>query len=106
MPVIYCPLGHADIKVSVLCLSTMTHGEQNSETEAHKQLDQAFDADINLIDTADMYPVPARTEIQGLTERYIGTWLTSRGRRDRVILATKVAGLGEWLNYTSVSSIS
>ncbi|MCU7814826.1 MAG: NADP(H)-dependent aldo-keto reductase [Candidatus Thiodiazotropha sp. (ex Rostrolucina anterorostrata)] len=96
---IYRPLGHTDIKVSALCLGTMTYGEQNSETEAHKQLDQAFDAGINLIDTAEMYPVPPCTETQGLTERYIGTWLASRSRRDRVILATKVAGPGEWLNY-------
>ncbi|MCU7929959.1 MAG: NADP(H)-dependent aldo-keto reductase [Candidatus Thiodiazotropha sp. (ex Codakia rugifera)] len=96
---IYRPLGNTDIKVSALCLGTMTYGEQNSETEAHKQLDQAFDAGINLIDTAEMYPVPPRAETQGLTERHIGTWLASRGRRDRVILATKVAGPGEWLNY-------
>ncbi|MEL0584898.1 MAG: NADP(H)-dependent aldo-keto reductase [Candidatus Thiodiazotropha sp. (ex. Lucinoma kazani)] len=96
---IYRPLGQTDIEVSALCLGTMTYGEQNSETEAHKQLDQAFDAGINLIDTAEMYPVPPRIETQGLTERHIGTWLASRGRRDRVILATKVAGPGEWLNY-------
>ncbi|MCU7876956.1 MAG: NADP(H)-dependent aldo-keto reductase [Candidatus Thiodiazotropha sp. (ex Lucinoma borealis)] len=96
---IYRPLGQTDIEVSALCLGTMTYGEQNSETEAHKQLDQAFDAGINLIDTAEMYPVPPRAETQGLTERHIGTWLASRGRRDRVILATKVAGPGEWLNY-------
>ncbi|MCU7856514.1 MAG: NADP(H)-dependent aldo-keto reductase [Candidatus Thiodiazotropha sp. (ex Lucinoma borealis)] len=96
---IYRPLGQTDIEVSALCLGTMTYGEQNSETEAHKQLDQAFDAGINLIDTAEMYPVPPRAETQGLTERHIGTWLANRGRRDRVILATKVAGPGEWLNY-------
>ncbi|MCM8855586.1 MAG: NADP(H)-dependent aldo-keto reductase [Candidatus Thiodiazotropha sp.] len=96
---IYRPLGQTDIEVSALCLGTMTYGEQNSETEAHKQLDQALDAGINLIDTAEMYPVPPRAETQGLTERHIGTWLASRGRRDRVILATKVAGPGEWLNY-------
>ncbi|MCU7905311.1 MAG: NADP(H)-dependent aldo-keto reductase [Candidatus Thiodiazotropha sp. (ex Epidulcina cf. delphinae)] len=96
---IYRSLGHSNIKVSALCLGTMTYGEQNSEAEAHSQLDRAFDAGINFIDTAEMYPVPPRTETQGLTERYIGNWLTRSGRRDRVILATKVAGPAEWLNY-------
>ncbi|MCU7920496.1 MAG: NADP(H)-dependent aldo-keto reductase [Candidatus Thiodiazotropha sp. (ex Epidulcina cf. delphinae)] len=96
---IYRSLGHCNIKVSALCLGTMTYGEQNSEAEAHGQLDRAFDAGINFIDTAEMYPVPPRAETQGLTERYIGSWLTRSGRRDRVILATKVAGPAEWLNY-------
>lgn len=93
------PLGHTGIKVSVLCLGTMTFGEQNSEAEAHAQLDRAIGAGINFIDTAEMYPVPPRAETQGRTESYIGSWLAARGCRDRVILATKVAGPGDWINW-------
>ncbi|MES9943859.1 MAG: NADP(H)-dependent aldo-keto reductase [Candidatus Thiodiazotropha sp.] len=95
----YRPLGHTDIKVSALCLGTMTYGEQNSESEAHAQLDRAVDAGINFIDTAEMYPVPPKGNTQGLTERYIGTWLARQGQRDRLIIATKVAGPADWLSY-------
>ncbi|MEW8505550.1 MAG: NADP(H)-dependent aldo-keto reductase [Candidatus Thiodiazotropha sp.] len=95
----YRVLGHTDIKLSALCLGTMTYGEQNSEAEAHAQLDRAVDAGINFIDTAEMYPVPPMAHTQGLTEHHIGTWLASRGQRDRVILATKVAGPADWLPY-------
>jgi len=95
----YRPLGNTDLEVSALCLGTMTFGEQNTEAEAHAQLDRALAAGINFIDTAEMYPVPPRAETQGLTEQYLGTWLQSRGCRDRVILATKVAGPGDWLPH-------
>ncbi len=88
----YRRLGRTDINVSALCLGTMTYGEQNSETEAHQQLDAALAAGINFIDTAEMYPVPPMGETQGLTETYIGSWLKARGNRDQVILATKVSG--------------
>jgi aryl-alcohol dehydrogenase-like predicted oxidoreductase len=70
----------------------MTFGEQNSEADAHQQLDYAVAAGINLIDTAEMYPVPPRPETQGLTESYIGSWLKARGNREKIILASKVAG--------------
>ncbi|HSO84174.1 aldo/keto reductase, partial [Thiocapsa sp.] len=93
------PLGRSDIRVSALCLGTMTFGEQNSEAEAHAQLDRALAAGINFIDTAEMYPVPPRAETIGRTEAYIGTWLASRGCRDRVVLASKVAGPGAWLPH-------
>jgi aryl-alcohol dehydrogenase-like predicted oxidoreductase len=97
---IYRPLGDTDIQVSALCLGTMTFGEQNSEREAFEQLDRALDAGINFIDTAEMYSVPPRAETQGSTEAIIGRWLSSRGCRDRVVLATKVAGPGgDWLPY-------
>ncbi|WP_129141743.1 NADP(H)-dependent aldo-keto reductase [Modicisalibacter coralii] len=86
------PLGNTGINVSRLCLGTMTFGEQNSESDAHRQLDRARDAGIDFIDTAEMYPVPPKAETQGLTEAYIGTWLKARGKRDEVILATKAAG--------------
>jgi aryl-alcohol dehydrogenase-like predicted oxidoreductase len=93
------PLGGTPIKVSELCLGTMTFGEQNSEAEAHAQLDMAVDAGINFIDTAEIYPVPPQAETQGLTEVAIGTWLKRRGGRDRLVLASKVAGPGGWIAY-------
>jgi len=91
----YSLLGNTDLKVSRLCLGTMTWGEQNTEAEAHEQLDYALDQGINFIDTAEMYAVPPRPETYGLTETYIGTWLKKRQVRDKIILATKVAGPGE-----------
>jgi len=88
----YRRLGRTDIEVSAICLGTMTWGEQNTEAEAHDQLDRALDAGVNFIDTAEMYPVPPRAETQGRTERYIGSWLAKGGKRERVVLATKVSG--------------
>lgn len=85
-------LGTTDIKVSKICLGTMTFGEQNTEAEGHEQLDYAMDNGINFIDTAEMYSVPGRKETQGSTERIIGTWINSRQNRDKFILATKVTG--------------
>lgn len=95
----YSVLGGTDIRVSKICLGTMTWGEQNSEQEAHAQLDYAFDHGVNFIDAAEMYPVPPRKETQGLTESYLGSWLKAHGRRDEVVLATKVAGPGDWLKH-------
>jgi aryl-alcohol dehydrogenase-like predicted oxidoreductase len=88
----YRPLGRTGLNVSVIALGTMTWGEQNTEAEAHAQLDAALDAGINLIDTAEMYPVPPKADTQGLTERYIGTWLKKSGRRQDIVLATKATG--------------
>lgn len=86
-------LGRDGPAVSVICLGTMTWGSQNSEAEAHAQLDYAIDQGVNFIDTAEGYPVtPVSAETTGRTEEYIGTWLNQRGRRDRIVLATKVAG--------------
>ncbi|CRI64709.1 putative oxidoreductase, NADP(H)-dependent aldo-keto reductase [Thiocapsa sp. KS1] len=93
------PLGCSDIRVTALCLGTMTFGEQNSEADAHAQLDRALAAGINFIDTAEMYPVPPRAETIGRTEAYIGTWFASRRCRDRVVLASKVAGPAAWLPH-------
>ncbi|RCV89079.1 NADP(H)-dependent aldo-keto reductase [Billgrantia montanilacus] len=87
-------LGNTGIEVSRLCLGTMTFGEQNSESEAHEQLDRAVAFGINFIDTAEMYPVPPKAETQGRTEAYIGSWLKRRESRDDVIVATKVTGPG------------
>lgn len=91
----YTTLGHTDIQVSRICLGTMTWGQQNSEAEAHAQLDRAIDAGINFIDTAELYPVPPKAETQGRTEAYIGSWLKQRGGRDQIVLASKVTGPAE-----------
>ncbi|HET8849665.1 MAG TPA: NADP(H)-dependent aldo-keto reductase [Marinobacter sp.] len=92
-------LGNTDIDVSLICLGTMTWGEQNTEQEAFEQLDYATSHGINFIDVAEMYPVPPRAETQGLTETYLGNWLAQRGRRDDLVIATKVAGPGNGLSY-------
>jgi len=88
----YRELGRTGVKVSSVCLGTMTWGQQNTEAEAHEQLDYALAHGINFIDTAELYPIPPKAETQGLTETYIGTWLASRKNRDKIILATKVVG--------------
>ena len=86
-------LGTTDIDVTSICLGTMTWGQQNTEKQAHEQLSYAIDErGINFIDTAEMYPVPGRRETQGRTESYIGSWLKDRGKRDDLILATKITG--------------
>src|SRR5688572_3223292 len=88
----YRQLGKTDIKVSAICLGTMTWGQQNNEAEAHQQLDYALSQGVNFVDTAEMYPVPPMGETQGRTEHYIGSWLAVRRNRDKVILASKVTG--------------
>ena len=91
----YNLLGHTDLKVSALCLGSRTGGTQNTATEGHAQIDMALDHGINFIDTAEMYPTnPLSKETQGDTERIIGGWVEKSGRRDDVILATKVSGEG------------
>lgn len=85
------PLGDSGITVSSLCLGTMTFGQQNTEAEAHAQLDYAIAQGINFIDTAEMYPVPPRANTQGSTERFVGSWLR-RQARDSLVIATKIAG--------------
>jgi len=93
----YRQLGRTELKVSKICLGTMTWGEQNSEAEAHAQMDYAIDHEVNFFDAAEMYPVPPRPETQGLTEEYMGTWLAKTGHRHRLILASKIASTG--MNY-------
>ncbi len=85
------PLGKSDLSVPDICLGTMTFGEQTGEADAHSQLDYALGEGVNFIDTAEMYPVPPRPETCGVTESIVGNWL-ARQQRDKVILATKVAG--------------
>ncbi|OLQ87555.1 aldo/keto reductase [Vibrio ponticus] len=88
----YHKLPHSSLEVSKICLGTMTFGEQNSQSDAFNQLDYAFERGVNFIDTAEMYPVPPKQQTQGATEAYIGNWLEKSGKREKVILATKVAG--------------
>lgn len=92
----YRKLGNTNIDVSLICLGTMTFGEQNTEAEAHSQLDLAIAAGVNFIDTAELYPVPPCGETQGKTEEFIGSWLKKSGRRDNIIIATKVSGPTDW----------
>ena len=94
----YTTIPNTDIKVSKICLGTMTFGEQNTEEEAHEQLNYAVEKGINFIDTAEMYSVPARKETQGSTERFIGSWLKDQKRED-LIVATKIAGPNPSMNY-------
>ena len=88
----YNNLPGTEIKVSEICLGTMTFGEQNSESEGHEQMDMALDMGVNFFDTAEMYAVPSTPENNGKTEEFIGTWFAKSGNRDKVILATKVTG--------------
>jgi aryl-alcohol dehydrogenase-like predicted oxidoreductase len=91
-------LGNSALQVSEICLGTMTFGEQNSEREAHAQLDRAFAAGVNFIDTAEMYPVPPRAATCGRTEEIVGNWLAGQSRQ-QVIVASKAAGPSRGLNW-------
>lgn len=94
----YNSLGRTGMSVSEICLGTMTWGSQNSEAEAFEQMDYATEKGVNFLDTAELYPTtPLSNETQGLTEIYIGNWMKARGNRDKIILATKIAGPGR--NY-------
>ncbi len=94
----YKKLSDSDLLVSEICLGTMTYGNQNTIEEASQQLDYAISEGVNFIDTAEMYPVPANPDTQGKTEEYIGEWLVKQ-QRDKIILATKVAGPSERLTW-------
>jgi aryl-alcohol dehydrogenase-like predicted oxidoreductase len=94
----YRQLGNSDIKVSSVCLGTMTYGDQNTEAEAHEQLDYALAQGINFIDTAEMYPVPPKAETFTRTESIIGHWLKNKAR-DKIILASKVSGRNRGLSW-------
>jgi len=95
----YRQLGNTDLNVSLICLGTMTFGRQNTEAEAFEQLDYAWSEGVNFLDAAEMYPVPVDPQYQGLTETYIGNWMQQRKNREQVILATKVAGPGEFVSF-------
>jgi aryl-alcohol dehydrogenase-like predicted oxidoreductase len=88
-------LGTTELQIPVLCLGTMTWGEQNTEQEAHEQLSYAVDErGMTFLDTAEIYPIPPSPEKTGLTETYIGNWLAKRGKRDDLIIATKISPAG------------
>jgi aryl-alcohol dehydrogenase-like predicted oxidoreductase len=93
----YRPLGHTGMQVSAVCLGTMTWASQNTQEEASAQIDFALDHGINFLDTAEMYPVtPVRAETFGHTEAMIGNWIAQSGKRDQIILASKVSGPSRW----------
>ncbi len=94
----YTTIPQTDIRVSKICLGTMTYGQQNTEAEAHEQLSYAQGQGVNFIDTAEMYSIPGRKETQGSTERYIGSWLKDQKREDLVV-ATKITGPMPYFNY-------
>lgn len=102
----YRELGRTGVKVSAICLGTMTWGEQNSEADGHAQMDYALAQGINFFDTSEMYAVPPKPATQGSTERIIGSWFAARGTRDKVILATKIAGRSpmNWLRKDGSTS--
>lgn len=88
----FCKLGRTDLKVSSVCLGTMTFGDQTPQADAFSQMDLALERGVNFFDTAEMYASPPKAETQGATERVIGKWLQQSGKRDRIVLASKVAG--------------
>ena len=91
-------LGRTDVQVSEICLGTMTWGRQNNEAEAHAQIDYALDSGVNFMDTAEIYAIPPNVETYGKTETIIGSWFKKTGKRDKWILASKVAGGGSaWI---------
>ena len=94
----YKSLGNTDLKVSLICLGTMTWGEQNTQEEAFEQMDYSIDQDVNFFDTAELYAVPPKAETYTKTETMIGNWFAARKNRDKIILATKVSGSGpSWI---------
>ncbi|MDO5972840.1 NADP(H)-dependent aldo-keto reductase [Flavivirga jejuensis] len=102
----YTTLPNTNIKVSKLCLGSMTWGNQNTEAEGHAQLDYALDQGVNFIDTAELYPVPATAEMSGRTSKIIGTWLQKTGHRDKVIIASKIAGPGDYTAHIRKTGFS
>ena len=91
----YRKLGNTEIDVSVICLGTMTFGEQNTQAEGFEQMDYAIDRGVNFFDTAELYAVMPRKETYGKTEEIIGNWFKERKNRDRIILASKIASKSE-----------
>ena len=88
----YTTLPNTDIKVSKICLGTMTFGQQNTEADGHAQMDYALEKGVNFFDTAEMYSIPARQETYGSTEKILGTWFKKSGKREEIVLASKIAG--------------
>ena len=102
----YTTLPNTDIKVSKICLGTMTWGNQNTEAEGHKQMDYALEQGVNFFDVAELYPVPANADTYGDTERIIGTWFKKNKNRDKVVLASKIAGGGDYTAHIRKGGLS
>tara|TARA_R110000868_G_scaffold173572_3_gene409753 strand:+ start:963 stop:1994 length:1032 start_codon:yes stop_codon:yes gene_type:complete len=102
----YRTLPNTNIKVSKICLGSMTWGNQNTEAEGHEQIDYAIDQGVNFIDTAELYPVPATAEMSGRTSKIIGTWLKKSGKRDKVVIASKIAGGGDYTSHIRTTGFS
>ena len=102
----YTNLPNTNIKVSKLCLGTMTFGNQNTEAEGHAQMDYALEKGINFFDTAELYPVPATAEISGRTSKIIGNYFKKTGNRDKIVLASKIAGPGDYTAHIRTTGFS
>ena len=102
----YTILPNTNTQVSKICLGSMTWGNQNTEAEGHAQLDYAIDQGVNFIDTAELYPVPATAEMSGRTSKIIGTWLKKTGKRDQIVLASKIAGKGDYTEHIRKTGFS
>lgn len=102
----YTTLPKTDIKVSKICLGTMTWGNQNTQDEGFAQMDMALDKGVNFFDTAELYPVPATAERYADTERIIGNWFQKTGHRDKVVLASKIAGPGDYTAHIRTNGFS
>ncbi|MEH6534888.1 MAG: aldo/keto reductase [Psychroserpens sp.] len=102
----YTTLPKTDIKVSKICLGTMTWGNQNTQDEGFAQMDLALDKGVNFFDVAELYPVPAVAETYAETERIIGNWFEKTGNRDKVVLATKIAGPGDYTAHIRTNGFS
>lgn len=103
---IYNNLPHTDIEVSKICLGTMTWGNQNTEEEGHEQMDYAMDQGINFFDTAELYPIPAHPDRYAVTEKIIGNWFQKNGNRDKIVLASKIAGKAEMSKFIRTTGFS
>jgi len=102
----YTYLPNSNIKVSKLCLGTMNFGNQNTETVGHAQMDYAFDKGVNFFDTAELYPVPATSETSGRTSEIIGNWFNKTGNREKIVLASKIAGPGDYTAHIRKTGFS
>ena len=102
----YTTLPKTDIKVSKICLGTMTWGNQNTQDEGFAQMDLALDKGVNFFDVAELYPVPATADTYAETERIIGNWFEKTGHRDKVVLATKIAGPGDYTAHIRTTGFS
>lgn len=96
---LYTTLPHTSLEISKICLGTMTWGRQNTEAEGHEQMDYAFDQGVNFFDTAELYPIPANPDRYADTEKIMGSWFKKNGKRDKIILASKIAGKAEFAKF-------